>query len=148
MTPSKKEAPILTADQLIAADDRAEKTIDVPEWGGRIRLKALNAGQWRDARERAKRPDGELDEQLYNAHFLMEALVEPKLSADQLGQLMNKNALVLMRVASEALALTGLLGAEKQAARFREGAGEDVGVPDSEPAGDDREPAAEGDAGG
>lgn len=146
-TKATADMAILSTEALLSADDRPEKTIEVPEWGGSIRLKALNAGQWRDARERARKPDGEIDDQAYNAHFLMEALVEPKLSADQFGQLMDKNALVLTRLASEALALSGIQGVEQRAARFREGAGADVGVPDSDAAGDDGQPPAEGDAG-
>lgn len=140
-------SPMLTADQLLAAPDLPEKTIDVPEWGGAVKLKALNAGQWRDVRERAKRPDGEIDQDHYNAHFLIEAMVEPRIGPDQFGQLMAKNPLVIMRLSSEALALSDMQGVEARAAGFREGPGDDVGVQDRVAAGDDGDPSETGDAG-
>ncbi len=140
-------SPILTAEALLGAPDLPEKTIDVPEWGGAVKLKALNAGQWRDVRERAKRPDGELDQDHYNAHFLIEAMVEPRIGADQFGQLMAKNPLVIMRLSAEALALSDMQGVEARAAGFPESPGVDVGVPHRDAAGDDGDAAPSGDAG-
>lgn len=138
-------SPMLTADQLLAAPDLPEKTVDVPEWGGQVKLKALNAGQWRDVRQRAVKPDGDIEPQAYDAHFLIEAMVEPKLSPEQFGQLMQKNPVVITRLTAEALALTNVKGVEAAAAGFREGPGDDVGVRDREAAGDDGEPTAAGD---
>lgn len=139
------EIKILSAAELLAADDRPEKVVDVPEWGGAVKLRALSAGQWRDVREAAKRPDGTIDDANYNTRFVMASMVEPALSEDQFGLLMERNALVLARLSGEALSLTALEGVEARAATFPEGAGEDVGVPDREPAGDDGGEAAPGD---
>ncbi|WWT39953.1 hypothetical protein [Microcystis phage Mae-JY09] len=139
------ESKVLSVEQLLGADDRPEVVIHVPEWGGSVRLKALSAGQWRDVREAAKKPDGTLDNENFEARFLMASMVEPVLSEDQFGQLMERNALVLSRLSGEALKVTALEGVEEQAARFPEGAGPALGVPGGDPAGDDGGEAAPGD---
>lgn len=136
---------MLTADQILSAPDLPEKTVDVPEWGGQVKLKALNAGQWRDVRSRAVTPGGDIEPQSYDAHFLIEAMVEPRLSPEQFGQLMQKNPVVITRLTAEALALTNVKGVQAAAAGFREGPGDDMGVRDRPEAGDDGEPSETGD---
>lgn len=39
------ENKILTADEIIAADDDNYNVVEVPEWGGSIRIRGLTAGE-------------------------------------------------------------------------------------------------------
>lgn len=41
---------LLTADQILGADDRRYEIVDVPEWGGQVRLRSLT-GRERDSFE-------------------------------------------------------------------------------------------------
>jgi hypothetical protein len=50
MSTTKKKAPpaLLDRDAILAADDLPVRVVDVPEWGGAVRLRSLT-GQQRDA---------------------------------------------------------------------------------------------------
>ncbi|NLF83065.1 MAG: hypothetical protein GX568_03660, partial [Candidatus Gastranaerophilales bacterium] len=50
----------LTAEQILTADDFRYAEVDVPEWGGTVRIKSMNANQ-RDILSRAIKDKGESD---------------------------------------------------------------------------------------
>lgn len=143
-TQGSPEMAILSADQLLAADDLPEKVVPVPAWGGSVRLKALTHGQMMDARKRAMVGD-EIDGPRFDLEILVESMVDPELTSEQVGQLARKNYMVLQVLIAEAVALSHQ-DPEKAAARFPEGAVEGVGVPAGEGPGDDGHSPAEGDA--
>ncbi len=136
---------ILSIDAILVADDLPEKVVPVPAWGGSVRLKALSHGQMVDAQKYATGPDGEIDAAEYDMQILALALVDPSVTREQLGQLRQKNHSVVRGLILEAVTLC-FADPEKAAARFPEGAVEDVRVPAGEGPRDDGDAAAEGDA--
>lgn len=98
------ERSMLTAAQLLAAHDLPEKVIEVPEWGGSVRLKAISAAQLADVRRRST-VDGELDGLKMDLHWLAEALIEPRLDGDEIETLIGKNHMLLQRFVAEAVSL-------------------------------------------
>ena len=140
---------ILTTEALLAASDLPEQTVEVPEWGGSVRLRALTVGQLQDVRKRST-VKGEIDGELMDIHFLLEAMVEPRLGLDQVGALTAKNNAVVSRLVREAVILSnaGPNAVEEAAAAFREAAGDDMGVPAGAGPGDDDQPAEAGDVDG
>lgn len=137
---SSETSPILSATALIDAVDLPEKVVEVPEWGGSVRLRALTVGQVADCRERST-VRGEVDGLQMDLHWLVEAMVEPQLTHDQVGQLMAKSQAVVQRLVGEAVVLNSA-GVEALAARFPAGAVATGGVPAGAGAGDDSDATA------
>lgn len=139
---------ILTTEALLGAPDLPEQVVEVPEWGGAVRLRALTVGQLQDVRKRSTVRD-EIDGELMDLHFLLEAMVEPRLTQDQLGQLTAKNNAVVSRLVREAVILSNSSpdAIEEAAAGFPEAPTADVGVPVGEGSGDDGGAPPAGDAG-
>lgn len=107
----------LTAEAIIDADDRPCADVDVPEWGGCVRVRALSLDGYLDLKERA----GD-DERMLTRMMLREAIVgedgEPMLTDDQAGALLDKSAAAIGKVMQAIAAVTGtggdvLTGAER-----------------------------------
>jgi hypothetical protein len=99
----------LTKDQILAASDAVIKTVDVPEWGGAVGVKAMN-GLERDAFHAT------VGEKPTNARFSAALLVAtvvddtgaPVFTADDVDALMKKSAIAVARVFDVSLALNAL----------------------------------------
>jgi hypothetical protein len=97
---------MLNREQILAANDAQTKDVDVPEWGGTVRI-AVMSGAARDALQSA------IDQKKGNAYFeasLVVATVVDSTGAqlfteDDIDALRAKSAPVLTRVAAEAMAI-------------------------------------------
>lgn len=120
----------LTRDALLGAADLQEEDVDVPEWGGRIKVRGLSLGQYQDVQEKAT-VGGVLDGRRYTVMLVMAGIVEPALSDDDFEQLRGKALAPIDRIAGRIMILSGLApGALEDAeATFPEGPGGDVPVP-------------------
>lgn len=107
--------PLLSRDEILAVTDRTYEYVNVPEWGGRVKVRSL------DGRERARWQKGSLEikgkTQTVNfdvSTVLLVALsvVDEKgsrLFADgDLRELSRKNSAALERVADVAMRLSGI----------------------------------------
>ena len=107
---------LLTADAILAADDRASEDVPVPEWNGTVRAMALS-GTDRDAYEAAMvdaRKQGNASVRLHNfrAKLVIKCLVDGEgkrlFKDDQLKDLAAKSGAVLDRLFDKARALSGM----------------------------------------
>ena len=124
----------LSADAILAFDDTKIEDVDVPEWGGIIRLRSLSGAE-RDAFEASLRiRDGKniiVSLENYRAKFVARSAIDPdtgaRLFTDQQVHLLGqKNAAVLLRLYKVATALSGM-----------EESGEDLaGNSEADPSGD------------
>ena len=114
--PQKPETGLLGAAAILSAPDLATVDVDVPEWGGTVRVRALN-GRERDAFEAScmkERKDGtqEFITRNMRAKLVALALVDDKgqrLFADEdVAALGKKSAKALSRVFDAASALNGI----------------------------------------
>lgn len=74
----------LSADELRArpAPD-TETDVEVPEWGGKIRVKALSRGAVYEIRRQATNPDtGVISEEVADALVIVAGVIEPEFSED------------------------------------------------------------------
>jgi hypothetical protein len=101
-TSPKAKLKILTDEEIVAADDLKETTIDVPEWGGAIKVKQLPREQWRKIAEDSVQ-NGEWNQELFELLIFIDATIEPNLSRDRAEQLRKKNAQVIDRLVLEVL---------------------------------------------
>lgn len=96
----------LTLDQLLAVDDRPEAEVDVPEWGGSVKVKALSLASFQKAMEDAT-VGGKVDEQRATLHMLLAGVVEPPLTEDHYEMLRQKSVAPITRIVERIAALSG-----------------------------------------
>ena len=77
---------LLTADDIWDADDIQEQTIEVPEWGGSVRVRALSLAQIARIAQKSIKTNAqgqtETSRELSVMMTLHEGMVEPKLSLE------------------------------------------------------------------
>jgi len=114
----------LSADAILAFDDTKIEDVDIPEWGGIIRLRSLS-GRERDAFEASLRVrDGKhtvVALENYRAKLVARSAINPDTGArvftdEQIHLLGEKNAAVLQRLYDVATALSGMEDAEEDLA--------------------------------
>jgi len=94
---------MLSAADIWAAKDIREEEVEVPEWGGSVRVRGLDLVQIAavaDAATKLNRRTGrdEADRKLLMLYTLIEGVVEPKLSYDDAAQLEKKSAVAVTRI--------------------------------------------------
>jgi hypothetical protein len=105
---------LLTKDQILGTDDRDYREVEVPEWGGSVRLASMAASD-RDAFEASMIPDkGKSQKDVmknFRARFVARCCVDAEgnrlFSAADMAQLGTKNASVLNRLFDEARQMNG-----------------------------------------
>lgn len=117
---------ILTKEQILAASDLSKETVEVPEWGGSIIIRAMSGTQ-RDAYETSlmeKQADGtyKVNTENMRAKLVLYCAVDDAgnalFSADDLNALAGKSAAVIERLFDAAQKLNGLnKGAVEDAAK-------------------------------
>ncbi len=114
---------ILTADEILAAPDLEERIVEVPEWGGAVRIRELTKAAQQQMRRKATGPDGQVDADRLELLMLAACIVEPQFSEEQVERLKEKSASAVDRVLQAVLDLAGLSPeAVKQAQKsFRTG---------------------------
>jgi hypothetical protein len=106
---------MLTRDQIIAADDREFDTVDVPEWGGTVRLSSITGGQ-RDEYEAGlideRGKDRRMNLRNARAKLLVLCIVDetgaPMFTREDIGRLSRKNAKPIDRLFDRCRELCGL----------------------------------------
>ncbi len=125
-----EDTHMLSADDIWAAHDIREDTVDVPEWGGKVRVRALTLEQMATLATRATRsspgkPDI-VDRELSVALTLVYGMIEPKLAESDVPKLLAKSANAVTRIvqAINALGVTddAINDATKSNASQRNGA--------------------------
>lgn len=83
-TPESSDKTMLTLEQISAIDDRAPIEVHVAEWGGSVKVRALTLQQINACNKRAVMTErgGEVHVERRNGWYLVEGLVEPKISID------------------------------------------------------------------
>lgn len=103
---------LLTKDQILAADDAIWEEMDVPEWGGKVRISVMS-GQSRDRYEASLYKDRDSDAAFDNlrARFLSYCLINEEgdliFSVSDMIELGRKNGQVIDRVYTKASELNG-----------------------------------------
>jgi len=113
---------LLNKDQILAADDTEYRDIDVPEWGGQVRLKAIT-GADRDQYEMSMaraREKGNLDKANFRAVLLARSIcdeqLKPIFQPRDIYELGKKNARVLDKLFDVAAELAGIREVDKEEA--------------------------------
>lgn len=105
------EARILSPDEILAVEDRAVATVDVPEWGGAVRVRPLSLDDYLTLKEQHAREDGSFDDRALTQSMLQAGIVgddgEPCFTLEQAGALLRKNTSAVGRVMKAIGQVTG-----------------------------------------
>jgi len=87
---------MLTADEIFAAKDIQEIDVEVPQWGGFVKIRTLSQKQSADLRKRAMRMNpvtkqNEMDNEALEALLFIEGVVEPKFTMVDYGKILDKS---------------------------------------------------------
>lgn len=128
------QIPILRSDQIAEALDRAEQTMEIPEWGGAVMLKAWSLEQRDRVMALASdtgRVDGKLDPAKLVHLLVLYGVVEPPLTEAIIKE---KSPTVIDRIATEVMRINGMTkeAALSASMTFRPDAGPAVPVPPGE----------------
>lgn len=110
---------ILTAEEIWAAEDTPERTIQIPEWNDRsVRVRGLTLEQIdrvaRLSTQRDPRTQVETqDRSLLAAYTVIEGMIEPKLTREDVGRLRQRSATAITRIVQA----ISSLGATEEAVR-------------------------------
>lgn len=111
---------MLTRDQILAADDRRSEVVEVPEWGGSVRVVAMSGTQ-RDAFEMSLLVNGKPDPTNARAKLVAASVVDdsgaPVFTAGDIEALGRKNAAALSRIVEVARRLSAIGEAEIEVAK-------------------------------
>jgi hypothetical protein len=115
---------VLSFEDIAAVDDIKTEVVDVPAWGGGVKVRALTRGQQHDIRAKATdRRTGNLDEQKSELLLLQAGISEPSMTLDQVKALNNKSAAAVSIILLAIMQLNGMdaEGQEAAAERFPAG---------------------------
>ena len=109
---------MLNKETILAANDLPTETVDVPEWGGAVKVRSMTAAEREDFSASLRDKEGKVDTTAWKAQLAALTLVDDegtRMFADaDAAALSGKSALVIERIATAALRLNGL-GAEQAA---------------------------------
>jgi len=104
---------ILSAAEVLAADDIEEKTLFVKQWSGAVKIRTLTQRQAGELRKRATRTNivtkqQEIDNEALEAMLFIEGVVEPKFTMADYGKLQEKSMAAMSFVLKEIMRASGL----------------------------------------
>jgi len=109
----------LTREQLLARiTDRPTRDVEVPEWGGMVKIRALGMDEYWAIRDQARTGPGpnDFDEKLLAELLVLYALEEPKLEPADLSALRQSSVSAFSRIAQAVVELSGLTNQQVAAA--------------------------------
>lgn len=83
---------LLTLDKLLALPDAPTELVDVPEWGGSVRIRVLTGARREAMRARCVSAAGDFDRDLWERLLLVECIAEPALDEAQVDALMARTS--------------------------------------------------------
>lgn len=101
------EAQILTRQQVLEASDLEEATVEIPAWGGAIKVRGFTKAQQQSIRKQAM-VDGKMDEDRFEVLMFIQGVVEPEFGPDDFELLRGKSAMSMDLVLAKILELSGL----------------------------------------
>ena len=117
-------AKILTVEDILTAPDIQERVVEVPEWGGAVKIRSFTKQRQIQLRAQAL-VGGEVDSERMELLMFIEGVVEPRFGVEHIDLLKGKSASAMDRVLGAILELGGMTPeAQNEMERdFRQGSG-------------------------
>ena len=97
----------LTLEEIEAAPDVQEEDVDVPEWGGTVRVRGFTKDVEMACREEARDEDGDVDRGKLEMLFLVHGIINPPVTATSVTMLAKKSSSACNRVLRTLMRLNG-----------------------------------------
>lgn len=123
---SDNTTKMLTFDQIVKVDDLKEEIVEVEEWGGSVKIKAMSKATQQAIRERCTIKSGKedkLDPNQFEMQMLIASVIDPVIDPDQAEALRAKAMGPIDHILKAVLQLNGLDEdtIKKAKSTFREG---------------------------
>jgi|SRR3990172_6088778 len=102
-----REPKILSVSDILDAADLAEEVVELPEWGGAVRVRALSLEEQFEINTKAQR-DGETDLLALGMLAVLHATIEPRFSEEHLVLLQKKGGAPMTRLMRVITRLSGM----------------------------------------
>lgn len=100
---------MLTVNDILTANDITEEVVEVPEWGGAVRVRAFTKAKQQQLRVMATDPrTGELDSEKLELQLFIHGVIDPEFQPIQATELRSKSAGAVDRVLKRIMAISGL----------------------------------------
>ncbi len=103
---------MLSKDDIWAAKDIEERTVDVPQWGGAVRIRTFSKIQADQMRKRATLKDRAgkdyVDSDNLEALLFCEGVIDPKFDVEEYGRLEEKSAVAIGLILKAIMDASGL----------------------------------------
>jgi hypothetical protein len=113
---------LIDKDSILAANDLKSIDVEVPEWGGSVRVKEMTAAEVVDFWEECRDDAGKIVAARIQPALLRRALVneagERMFDAETVAGLMKKSMVVISRLFAEAQKVNGMGAPEEQVKNF------------------------------
>jgi hypothetical protein len=104
MAATRKAAEkVLSMEDILSVEDRTVVAVEVPEWGGSVKIRPFTKRQQIEIRNTGRKPDGDIDVDAFEMQVFLAGVVEPVFTPEQYNLLMEKSAIALDRVIKEVL---------------------------------------------
>lgn len=128
MASDTDQTHILTVDEVDAVDDIDERIVQIPQWGGSVRLRTPTLRRV-ELLKRQATFKGQIDQDRFVALIMVECLVDPKIDLGVYERWMDKSAAAVATLQKEAVAICGLSEAAVADADKRDAHQPDVADP-------------------
>jgi hypothetical protein len=108
---------VLSFEEIMAAQDTNEVTLDIPEWGGSVVVKPLTKDDQRNVRKAARIPGGgptDIDFSMIELGFLAKGMVQPKVTVEQ-ARLLGKKSMAAVDKVLNAIVGESAMGEKVEA---------------------------------
>ena len=109
MSDKPNNGRILSVEDILGATTLEEKTVDIPELGGAVRIKAFNKGEQQYIRRLATdRRTGKIDTDKMELMIIVRGVIEPQFTTESVERLKLVQASVLDRIISAISEISGM----------------------------------------
>jgi len=107
---SENTSHVLSMEDILTADDLSTTTVEVPEWGGSVKVRPFTKRQQVSIRKQAQSSlqGGEIDVDEFERQVFLAGVVEPEITVDQYNLLLEKNAQAMDRIVKAVLEINGM----------------------------------------
>lgn len=98
---------ILSADEILSCSDLVDEVVDVPEWGGAVKVRSFSKAVQQDV-VKVSQVAGELDNDRFAMEMFIHGVIEPRFTEDQYELLRAKASSAINRVINVIMRLSGL----------------------------------------
>lgn len=115
----KEDAPVLSIEAIVNANDLTTQEVDCPEWGGKVVIRVLSKAEQNKVRDSVKADVPDMEG--FERQLFCNAMVQPEIDENTYMLLTQKSSIVVERILRAIIDLNGMGddAAKKKEAEFQ-----------------------------